>query len=245
VTARAKVAFADLQVEFSSTEAGVIDLVRRATHDWPSVEGSGRQLALHANLTLGPEARWLARGPTTADAASPLDIDDLAMVLRAAMCQALAPEGALIHAAGIAIDQAGFLFVAPSGGGKTTISRLFSRQADVLSDDAVCVRPDRHHPGHYCLYGTSFWSGPAYPSRAGAVPLRGIFFLRKGPLAIEPLPPHRALRELLSQMHLSPTADSHRSALELATRLLARTPGRIFSFPLSCDPTSLLVPLAA
>jgi hypothetical protein len=174
-----------------------------------------------------------------------MDGDSFVAVLRAAMCQALAPEGALLHGAGIVLDDQGILLIAPSEGGKTTISRLLSSQADILSDETICVRPDADRPGRYLLYGSCFWSGPAYPSRAGGFPLRAICFLRKGALGRAPLPRARALRELLRELHLpiGPTATV--DSLALADRLLANVPAQTLTFALDSDPAPLLRSLLA
>ncbi|MHB8416996.1 MAG: hypothetical protein ACYDCL_02900 [Myxococcales bacterium] len=199
---------------------------------------------MRVDLCVGPEPRWWPRGPDGARAESPIDDQSLEAVLRAAMCQALAPEGALLHAAGAAIDGAGFLLVAPSGGGKTTISRLLSRTATILSDETICVRPDPGRPGRYVIYGTCFWSGPAYPSRAGALPLRAVCFLRKGELSLAPLSRPRALRELLAELHLPIGAGAAPHSLDFADRLLAGTPAFTLSFALDSDPRPLLGALA-
>jgi hypothetical protein len=179
---------------------------------------------------------WLPEGPAQATAESPLDADSFEAVLRAAMCQALAPEGALLHAAGVALDEQGILLVAPSGGGKTTISRLLSTHADILSDETLGIRRDVLSPGHYLLYGSCLWSGPLYPSRAGGFPLRAICFLRKGALGCAPIARSQALRELLRELYLpiGPTAAA--DALAFASQLLEAVPACALRFPLNADP---------
>jgi hypothetical protein len=135
--------------------------------------------------------------------------------------------------------------MAPSEGGKTTISRLLSRHADILSDETIGVRPDAHRPGHYSLYGSCFWSGPAYPSRAGGFPLRAICFLRQGALALSALPKAQALRELMAELHLpiGPTAIA--DSLAFAERLVASAPTHALRFALDSDPAPLLRELLA
>jgi hypothetical protein len=242
VTQHASIEFAGLQVEFRSTEAAVLELVRGATAISSSVTAGSdrRRSVLRADLRVGREARWVPGDEGTAAAESPLDELAFVAVLRAAMCQALAPEGALLHAAGASIDGQGFLFVAPSEGGKTTVSGLLSREAVLLSDETICVRPDADRPGRYAIYGTCFWSGPVYPSRAGAVPLKAVCFLRKGALSLTPLSRRQALRELLAQLHLPIDPGAPRHALAFADRLVSGTPAFALTFALDSDPVPLL-----
>ena len=173
-------------------------------------------------------------------AACPADGLSFVPILRAAMTQALAPDGALLHAAGAVLDGRGLLFVAPSGGGKTTVSNLIAGEATLLSDETMCVRPDPARPGRYVIYGTCFWSGPAHPGKAGAFPLEAIFFLRKGPLRIEPLARPAALAELLAQLHLplGPTAVG--DSLAFAAKSLAKTPAYSLRFALRESPVPAL-----
>ncbi len=233
--------FAGLAVEFRSEEPAALELVEQAASISPAVAPvSGvREPSLRVDLSLGSAPCFQPRGRKQAAAESPPDGLGFIPVLRAAMCQALAPDGALLHAAGASIDGAGFLLVAPSGGGKTTISRLLSQDAVLLGDETICVRPDSARPGRYAIYGTCFWSGPAYPSRAGAVPLAAVCFLRKGGFSLTPLSRPQALRELLGQLHL-PVGASPEYALEFAHRLLSATPAFELSFTLDSEPASLL-----
>ena len=238
--------FAGLEIQFDAHDPKALALVSASAAVSPAVvPGRNRSPVLRAHLAEGPAPRWIPEGRDRASAESPLDEDSFVAVLRAAMCQALSPEGALLHGAGVALDDQGILFIAPSEGGKTTISRLLSRQADILSDETVCVRPDPSRPGHYLLYGTCFWSGPAYPSRAGGFPLRAICFLRKGPIGLAPLPRLQALREMLSELHLPIGTTAVADSLAVADRLVASAPLHALSFALDSDPAPLLRSLLA
>lgn len=235
----ANIKLGGIDIQFESADPRVLDLVRAAAASSPAAAtlGNGHTPALNVQLSVGSEPRWIPKGRDRALAESPLDEDQLTAVLRAAMCQALAPEGVLLHGAGVVLDEQGILLIAPSGGGKTTISRLLSRQADILSDETVCVRPDPRRPGGYLLYGSCFWSGPAYPSRAGGFPLRAICFLRKGSLGVAPIARTQALLELLRELHLPiGGATAAADALAVAGRLLDAVPAHAFRFPLDADP---------
>jgi hypothetical protein len=167
-------------------------------------------------------------------------------VLRAAMCQVLSPAGALMHGAGIVLDEQGLLMIAPSGGGKTTVAGLVASQADILSDEIICVRPDARLADRYAIYGSCFWSGPVYPSRAGGFPLRAICFLRKGPLGVAPIARSHAILELLRELHLPiGPATAAADALAFAGQLLEAVPSYAFRFPLDADPVPELRKLLA
>jgi hypothetical protein len=243
----ASLEFAELEIQFDSSDPRALELVRIAGTVSPSIVAGreGRLPALRARLSEGPEPRWIPEGRDRADAESPLDAASFEAVLRAAMGQALAPEGALLHGAGVALDDQGILLIAPSEGGKTTICRLLSNQADILSDETICIRPDARHAGNYALYGSCFWSGPVYPSRAGGFPLRAICFLRKGSLECAPIARSQATRELLRELYLpiGPTAAA--DALAFAGRLLDAVPAYAFRFPLDSNPVPELRKLLA
>lgn len=85
-------------------------------------------------------------------------------------------EGCYFHSCGISLDGKGFLFVGPSDAGKTTISKMFKKDAEVLSEEEVILRK---HVNHYKIYGV--W----HPSRNdivvsnGSATLHSVFFLNK------------------------------------------------------------------
>jgi hypothetical protein len=86
--------------------------------------------------------------------------------------------GVVIHGCGVAIDNAGLLFVGESGAGKSTLANLWDRAkaATVLSDDRTIVR---HIDGEFRMYGTP-WHGEAKFGSPRGVKLENIFFLRHG-----------------------------------------------------------------
>lgn len=233
--------FASIALEFQPEDSDLAGLVRLAASISPAVAPSNERVPkLRVRLTRGQAPSWSVDAEGLGVAACSPDGLSFVPVLRAAMCQALAPEGALVHAAGAVLDGEGLLFVAPSGGGKTTLSNLIADEATLLSDETVCVRPDPVRPGHYAIYGTCFWSGPAHPGRAGAFPLAALCFLRKGPLELRPLQRLAALPELLREIHLPLTLDATTNSLAVATRLLQRTPAFSLQFPLAVSPISEL-----
>lgn len=84
--------------------------------------------------------------------------------------------GALLHAAGLAIDGRGYIFPGRSGAGKSTLSRIFLQRdgAEMLSDDRMIVRKT---DGKLKAFGTP-WAGDAGIAENKGVMLNGIFFIR-------------------------------------------------------------------
>ncbi len=238
--------FAGLQIRFEVADPRAFELIRAATVISPAVVAAdGSTAALCARFSEGSAPLWIPEGNGRARAESPFESASFDAVLRAAMCQALAPTGALIHAAGVVLDEQGILFLPPSEGGKTTISRLLSGRADILSDETICLRPAVGGTSRYSIYGSCFWSGPVYPSRAGGFPLRTICFLRKGPLGVAAITRSQALVELLRELHLPPGPSAAADALTLASQLLETIPSYAFRFPLDADPAPELRKLLA
>lgn len=88
-------------------------------------------------------------------------------------------RGVELHACPV-VDRSGatYLFAGQSGAGKSTMARLWHREAGVtlLSDDRVVVR---EVDGRLLAYGTP-WHGDEPFAAPGPAPLAGIFFLRHG-----------------------------------------------------------------
>jgi hypothetical protein len=227
---------ADLRIEFSSTDRELLEMVRRAATFCPApLEPRALARRLQARLVLSDRASWERQGPDTARATSPRDADALVAVLRAALCDALAPDGALLHAAGVIVRDRALLFLAPSGGGKSTLSRLVGDRFPLLSDETVCVRPSRDGSG-YLAYGTSLWStaGPKRIPERG-FPLAALCFLEKGPLKWARLARRKALRELMVQYHLRLSPGAATESLDFGLRLLEEVAAYRLRFPVDAQ----------
>jgi Cdc6-like AAA superfamily ATPase len=115
--------------------------------------------------------------------------------LRVAYAQlALQFGGLLVHAAGIARGGRAFLFLGPSGTGKTTVARMSSGDL-VLNDDLVLLMPGE---SGWNAFATPFWN-PTQVRAAGAThaPLAAIFRLVQSTrVQAEPLPTSQAVAEL-------------------------------------------------
>jgi hypothetical protein len=104
--------------------------------------------------------------------------------------------GAVIHAAGIEINQRGYVFAGRSGAGKTTISRQFAakKYSGMMSDDRVIIKKTE---GIFRVFGTP-WPGEGGIASNTSAPLHGIFFLsHEETNRIKELKPQKALEKLL------------------------------------------------
>ncbi len=109
-------------------------------------------------------------------------------------------SGFMLHSSAVALDGNAYLFSAPSGTGKSTHTeqwiRLFGERAAVINDDKPALRCI---DGRFFAFGTP-WSGKNDISENVCVPVRGICMLERSPHNfIEPLPPERAVFELMNQ----------------------------------------------
>jgi hypothetical protein len=87
-------------------------------------------------------------------------------------------QGAILHAAGIGIDNKGYLFAGRSGAGKSTLSRQFvaKKHPVLLSDDRMVIRKiDKT----FMAFGTP-WPGEEGIAANQSVPLAGIFVISHG-----------------------------------------------------------------
>jgi hypothetical protein len=92
----------------------------------------------------------------------------------------LAPkQGLLIHGAAIRDHDRAYVFIGPSGAGKTTMSCFWgSKEGDyeVLGDERIILRKES---GKWFVYGTP-WPGMGFVVSGKKMPLSNIFFIRHG-----------------------------------------------------------------
>ena len=99
-------------------------------------------------------------------------------ILRAQM-RAVLPEGIVLHASSVADDNGAFAFLAPSGGGKTTIMiKLSSGLYGAIAEDSVIIATGTDGVIR-CLPCGSMKQDEGTDKIAGA-PLKGFFFVEKG-----------------------------------------------------------------
>jgi len=144
----------------------------------------------------------------------------LEAALRVALSARLPSLGGLpLHAAGLVLDDAGWVFFGPSGAGKSTLSSL--APGPVLSDEFVAVTLD---PGS--LRATGFWGELDGERRApAAAPLAALVELARGEaFRLERLPPETALRRLLGVLLVPPLPRVWGEAMALAGRVAREMP---------------------
>jgi hypothetical protein len=118
-----------------------------------------------------------------------------------AYSQALsAGRGMLLHAAAVVKDKAAYLFLGPSGGGKSTAASL-SAKYKVIGDDVVAIK---RSGASYSVFPTP-WKQAAFTKgaeRANAE-VKALFFIRKSSrVSFKLIPPEEALKRMLySHIH--------------------------------------------
>ena len=175
--------------------------------------------------------------PSPARAGSALD-----RVMSYVCMQALPRQGTglLLHASGVVLDGAGYVFTGASGRGKTTVTRLAAGRAEVgrtevLTDENVIVRLDAAGD-QAVLYSTPFWGHSTPPELIHRVnrraPLAAVCLLEHAPdFRLDPLGPAEAIMALLTTEKVATErADSAAAWLAVAERLIALTPIYRLSF---------------
>jgi hypothetical protein len=132
-------------------------------------------------------------------------------------------HGCYFHSSGAIMEGQGLLFVGQSDAGKSTISRLLEKKAQVLCDDRNIVR--RQDNGFH-VYGT--WSHGEWPViSAASAPLRAIFFLEQAaenqidPVAQRSQSVHQLLARLIKPLE---TADWWHKMFTLLEEIVNQVP---------------------
>jgi hypothetical protein len=202
---------------------------------------------VQAEFTL-PEgrARVDRRGQATIELArdlGPREFFTLMNFVRAALAWCLPARGAaLLHAAGLVLDDRGFVLVGAEGSGKSTwAARGEDGGAIVLSDDVVLI--DRSASGHDLL-GAPFRSTHRTVRRRGRWPLAAILFPDHGsPARISSVATILAKARIAANLtFIAEAVQSDDQVAGLIDGLATRTPCARLTFP--PDP-SFLGPLRA
>lgn len=138
----------------------------------------------------------------------------------------------LFHGSCIAVDGAGYLFIAKSGTGKSTHTRLWR---EMLGDKAIMVNDDkpliRIAENGAFTYGTP-WDGKHRLSNNISVPLQAICILeRSAENHIREVTPSEALPMLLQQVYRPMNA----AAMARTLNLIDRLAGHVKLYRLGCN----------
>ena len=131
----------------------------------------------------------------------------------------------LTHGSTVAVDGKAYLFIARSGTGKSTHTRLWREQ---FGERAVMINDDKPFlqltPEGVVAHGSP-WSGKHGLDTNIAAPLQGICILeRGGENKIAPIPPREALAMLQKQTYQPLEAEKEQKIWELLERLANSVP---------------------
>ena len=148
----------------------------------------------------------------------------------------------LMHASVIEVDGEGYAFLAHSGTGKTTQTRLwmehFGTRARVINGDKPLIRVEKTANGwQFTAYGTP-WRGKEGMGCNASVPLKALFLLER---AAEPFceiaSEEYSIDRLFHQLLMPERPDQMEQLLTMADRLVETVP----CYRLGCDMTPVSV----
>ena len=157
------------------------------------------------------------------------------LALYRAICERLLKEGVcLLHGSAISVDGEVYIFIAPSGTGKSTHTSFWRR---ALSDghEVVMVNDDKPllrvtEKGVFAC-GTP-WSGTYHLDTDVSLPVKAICLLRRDTVNhIEPLAPRQALPELYQRVYLPES----REAMGQLMSMLSAVLHQVGFWSLGCD----------
>ena len=132
-------------------------------------------------------------------------------------------QGTFLHSSAVVLDGNAYLFSANSGTGKSTHTEKWCRLfgAHYLNDDKPVLRLV---DSVWIAYGTP-WSGKHDLSSPEGVPVGGIAFLKRGEEnVICPMPPEKAVHQMMVQSQWRLNMQQMQTQLELTDHLLRTVP---------------------
>lgn len=144
----------------------------------------------------------------------------------------------IMHASIIEVDGEGYGFLAHSGTGKTTQTRLwlehFGSRARVINGDKPLIRVEKKGDGwQFIAYGTP-WCGKEGMGCNASVPLKALFLLERSlEPACEPASQEYTIDRLFHQMLMPENPEQMLTLLDMADRLVETVP----CYRLLCDMT--------
>lgn len=157
---------------------------------------------------------------------------------RKAANRLLSRDTFVLHGSVVELNGEGYVFLAPSGGGKTTQTRLwqqhFGKALRVINGDKPLIRMETQAGAPvFRAYGTP-WQGKEGMGCNGSVPLKALFFLEKSKSpSVAPAEEGQTVDRLFRQMLMPREAQGMLRLLTMADALVCRVPAYI----LRCDMT--------
>ena len=151
------------------------------------------------------------------------------------LAEELAKRGALLmHGSALCMDGEAYIFIAPSGTGKSTHARLwrevFGERVWMINDDKPVLRIGETGA---TVYGTP-WNGKHRLGCNASAPLRAIVLLSRGDAnAIAPLDGTEAFAAIYRQCYVSPNAETMRLIAAMEAALVRQCA----VYRLHCTPT--------
>ena len=146
--------------------------------------------------------------------------------------EALAHQVFVFHASVIEVDGQGYAFLAPSGTGKTTQTRLwleyFGERARVINGDKPLVRMVKKEDSvEFIAYGTP-WRGKEGMGCNDSVPLKAFFFVERAlkPECV-PASQEKSIDSIFRQLLLPENMEQMDQLLEMVDCLVETVPGYI------------------
>ena len=151
----------------------------------------------------------------------------------------------ILHASVIDVDGEGYAFLAHSGTGKTTQTRLwlehFGSHARVVNGDKPLIRVAETETGwQFIAYGTP-WRGKEGMGCNASVPLKALFLLERSTVpSCEPASQEYTIDRIFHQMLMPENPELMMELLSMADRLVETVP----CYCLRCDMTDHSVTVA-
>ena len=144
----------------------------------------------------------------------------------------------IMHASVIEVDGEGYAFLAHSGTGKTTQTRLwleyFGNRARVINGDKPLIRVVPEGDGwQFIVYGTP-WCGKEGMGCNASVPLKALFLLERSPQpSCEAAPEEYAIDRIFHQLLMPENPAQMMQLLDMVDKLVETVP----CYRLQCDMT--------
>lgn len=138
----------------------------------------------------------------------------------------------LMHGTVVSWKEQGYLFVAPSGTGKSTHAALWKKylgnDVEIINGDKPFIKVDMDN---MYVYGAP-WAGKERWQKNTSVPLKGICFLQRGRInQLKKIPPSEALPLLMPQVYCTHQPEMAEKVLDMLDVILEK----VLMYRLTCD----------